>query len=321
MGCTTSTAGPVKPLVKGYEYPPQHLSKYDAANGPFWRMRPEDLRPINYPTEGPYSEKELPAVTLLKAFFQAKSVHGDSPALKVERPCPPLNADGTAPPALPDDQWQTWTWSQYWDDSRRVAKALVACGVQRYEGVTVYGFNAPEWNLSQMGITMAGALTAGIYPTDAPEAVSFKTIHSRAQVAIVEDEGKVKRYEEVLEQIPRLKYIVGYSPDFKLTKTIQTKNGEVKVLPWAAFLELGANVPDSKLDEIEATISPADCAGLIYTSGTTGNPKAVMVSHDNMMMQCRSLFFRVPAIGAAGQERVISFLPLRSVPQSNCHVL
>ena len=281
-------------------------------NGPFFRTRPENTRPIQYAQSGPYSESGLPALTLLSAFNTAKSVHGDSPALKVERPCPPLNADGTAAPALPIEEWKTWTWAQYYDECTKVAKALVACGVQRYEGVTVYGFNAPEWNMSQLGITMAGGLIAGIYPTDAPEAVAFKTKHSRAQVAIVEDENKLKRYEEVLDELPRLKYIIGYAPEFQIKKTLERKDKTtVEVLPWTAFLELGATIPDSTLEEIAKSIKPEDVAGLIYTSGTTGNPKAVQVSHDNLLSQSVSLFMRVPAVGQAGQERVISYLPLR----------
>jgi long-subunit acyl-CoA synthetase (AMP-forming) len=52
--------------------------------------------------------------------------------------------------------------------------------------VTVFGFNAPEWHISAMGAIFAGGKPAGIYPTDTPEVIAYKTNHSNAQIAVVE---------------------------------------------------------------------------------------------------------------------------------------
>ena len=58
---------------------------------------------------------------------------------------------------------------------------------------------------------------------------------------------------------------------------------EPGVHSWQELLELGDGVPEA---EIEARIDaqrPEDPATLIYTSGTTGPPKAVMLSHTNLV--------------------------------------
>ena len=53
---------------------------------------------------------------------------GGEPALRVERPCPPLDA-GTAPPALPAEQWKTWTWRDYYEDARKAGKGAGVGGL------------------------------------------------------------------------------------------------------------------------------------------------------------------------------------------------
>jgi long-subunit acyl-CoA synthetase (AMP-forming) len=64
-------------------------------------------------------------------------------------------------------------------------------------------------------------------------------------------------------------------------------------------------------------MQPNDCMTLIYTSGTTGNAKGVMLSHDNVISGCRASVLRVPSMGQAGQERVLSFMPLSHIAGAN----
>jgi len=59
---------------------------------------------------------------------------------------------------------------------------------------------------------------------------------------------------------------------------------------------------------------PNECAAYIYTSGTTGSPKAVMISHDNIVFESRSVITALGIIGnTPEEERIISYLPLSHV--------
>ena len=88
----------------------------------------------------------------------------------------------------------------------------------------------------------------------------------------------------------------------------------VRTLSWAAFLSLHGKTSEKELEDRQAAVDPGHCCALIYTSGTTGEPKAVMISHDNIIFESRSAMCVIPHIGAmAEQERIVSYLPLSHV--------
>ena len=64
------------------------------------------------------------------------------------------------------------------------------------------------------------------------------------------------------------------------------------------------------LEPLKAAVEPDDLLTLIYTSGTTGKPKGVMLTHDNMLSNCRNSQRFVPV---TGDDKALSFLPL-------CHI-
>lgn len=242
--------------------------------------------------------------------------HGKKPALRVERPLPPLGADGTAPPSLPVDQWQTWNFGKYYEDVRTAARGFISLGLTQFGTVTVFGFNAPEWHISAMAAVFVGAKPAGIYPTDTPEVIAYKTNHSDATIAVVEDEGKFKKYCSCASELTSLTTIVawGFTPQ---VETVAAKDGRtINVLSWSQLMKAGGPASgelEAKLESSLRAIKPGHCAALIYTSGTTGNPKAVMTSHDNFIAEAFNGAGQIEGLGNSGQERVLSYLPLSHV--------
>jgi long-chain-fatty-acid--CoA ligase ACSBG len=115
--------------------------------------------------------------------------------------------------------------------------------------------------------------------------------------------------------LPELRAIVVYAPDGASDATIKAANkgAKVRVYTWQQFMALGDEVSDATLEERMDSQQPGEVCTLIYTSGTTGNPKAVMITHDNIGFTAHSL---IEAIGGGfgdTDEHVVSYLPLSHI--------
>jgi len=161
--------------------------------------------PINPAEKGPASMEGTSEFTIPQLLHRCAETMGDKPALRVEREketgvCPgaaafaakeltqkTANVKGTFPPeprfpamewgnrdGKAGDQWTTWTYKQYYEDSAAIAKALMAAKVEQFDAVAIFGFNSPEWVMASQATFMAGAKTAGIYPTDTAEQIAYK---------------------------------------------------------------------------------------------------------------------------------------------------
>ncbi len=207
--------------------------------------------------------------------------------------------------------WRTATWSEYNAATRRVARALVALGLERGEVVTILGANRPEWALGALGAMRIGAVAAGIYATDTPEEVAYIVGHSKSRVIIVENAAQLDKVLAVWEQLPGLTAAVrmdGTSPP-----------EHPRVHGWEAFLALGDHVTEAEIDHRLDQLGPDDLADLIYTSGTTGPPKAVMLTHDNLRWT-GALLGDVAGCDPSGSA--LSYLPLSHIAEqmSSMHV-
>lgn len=303
-------------------------SKYEG-KGPFYVMNKDSEATIRYAPSGPASKEACPPRTMVDIFAQAAKSSGDKVALMVERDAQgntPADVDGRPAKAFPEEKWTKWTFKQYYADASAGARALMSLGVEQFGTVAIYGFNSPEWFLSEMSAMLCGAKAAGIYPSDSRENVIFKCQHSETSVLIVEANKMVKKLqpykckesgEEVnpLDSLPKLKHVIvwGEKPE---AKSLNSKNGEVSVIHWKDFMAKAAETDEKALAERQSKMKPGHCACLIYTSGTTGRPKAVMISHDNLIYQCSSISGMLAQQGVAttpAQERALSYLPLSHV--------
>jgi len=219
--------------------------------------------------------------------------------------------------ALVASSGRRWSWAQYVADARAAARALMALGMEPAGAVNVLGFNSPEWFLLNVGAVLASGLAAGVYTSNGPDACAYIAEHSRAAVVGVENEAQLRKYSGVLERLPHLKAFVVWDPAARSGAALGALVPGKRVLSWSEFMEAGAEVSEAELDARIARQDPGDACTLIYTSGTTGNPKAVAVSHDNVVWVSHAVWSCLAGDDDIGDEaggvRIISYLPLSHV--------
>eukprot|EP00040_Diaphanoeca_grandis_P016159 m.83257 g.83257 ORF g.83257 m.83257 type:complete len:749 (+) comp25609_c0_seq2:162-2408(+) len=283
----------------------------DFYKGPHWTVNIDQVLPIKY-GPGFTSKEESPARTITDVFQAAVKANPDKIALRVERGLPSTFVKGEAPPpTLPDNEWTTWTYQQYYDDCTRIGKALIALGSTTKDCVAIYGTNAPEWSIACIGSTLVNVKPSGLYPTDTEESALYKLQQSGTIAAFCSDESKLAKFVSVADEAKTLKVIVCWDPSVDL-KQHQSKC-EAKLLTWSEFMDSGNDVEQKTLDDTMATVQPGGCALLIYTSGTTGRPKAVMLSHDNLVFDCKSVTTLFTEFKEIAQHKIVSYLPLSHI--------
>ena len=109
-----------------------------------------------------------------------------------------------------NDEWVKWTYTQYLEDIKTVAKAFIKLGLKPHHSVAILGFNAPEWHISAVASVVAGGLTAGIYTTNSIDATRYVAEHSRANIMVVEDEEQYAKVEAIWERLPELQLPIKY---------------------------------------------------------------------------------------------------------------
>jgi len=199
------------------------------------------------------------------------------------------------------DVWVTWTYAQYLEEVRAVAKAFIKLGLKPFHSVGILGFNAPEWHISAVAAVVAGGLSAGIYTTNSVDATRYVAEHSRANIMVVEDEELRAKVDTIMDHLPELQAVIQYTGN-------PTSPG---ITSWKKLLELGRAQDDSILQERLEAQAVNQAGVLVYTSGTTGNPKGVMLSQDNITWTAQ----RAHEVydWRYDQEQIVSYLPLSHV--------
>ena len=53
-----------------------------------------------------------------------------------------------------------WSYTEYLKDITSVAKAFVHLGLEHHNGVAIWGFNSPEWFISDVAAIFAGGVVS-----------------------------------------------------------------------------------------------------------------------------------------------------------------
>ncbi|MGQ9652672.1 MAG: AMP-dependent synthetase/ligase [Thermodesulfobacteriota bacterium] len=202
--------------------------------------------------------------------------------------------------------WHRISWRDYGQRVKEVAAGLLAMGVSPGEFVAVLGDNRPEWLYCHLGAMASGGATCGIYPTSAPEQLTYVLGHSESKVLFVENEEQVDKVLHILPEVD-LRQVVVWDP-----KGLWGFS-HPKIVFFQDFMKQARDYLEAHprcLEERMAALGPDDTAMIIYTSGTTGPPKGAMLTHRNIMLITKSFLAFNPAYET---DEIISYLPLAHI--------
>ena len=206
--------------------------------------------------------------------------------------------------------WKPIDWATWLERSRRVGHGLRALGLSERGHVGVLSENRVEWVLAQLGASLVGGITVGVYPTSPTPEVSYVLAHADVEIVVCEDQEQTDKVLGARAQLPRLRRIVVV--ERKGLRNAPPEHRDLLV-PFDELERLGARHEAEHPGLVDAVLAAQtldDIALMIYTSGSTGKPKGAMISYRNIRGVVPGI---VDRLELGPDTTHLSYLPL-------CHV-
>ena len=174
-----------------------------------------------------------------------------------------------------------------------LANALLDLGISQGQKVGLFLTNRPEFVISWFAITRIGAVASPLNPTYKEREVAYQMSNSEAS-ALISQQALLPIVEAIREQTPNLRHLL-----------IVDAEHDMPTAQIASFERLLTAYPPTP----PGTIHPdwEEVVVLPYSSGTTGQPKGVMLSHKNLVVNaCQS----IATAQITSQDRMLCSLPL-----------
>ncbi len=190
---------------------------------------------------------------------------------------------------------ERFTYTAFRDEVERVARGLMALGIERGQHVGIWATNYSEWVLTQFATAKIGAVMVNVNPAYRTHELAYLLEQSEANALILIGRFRNSDYAAMLnEVVPELKdshpgelhsqrfpYLRNaiYIPPHE-DNAAATPDG---MWSWSEMEARHGEVSSAELAERQAGCRPDDPVNIQYTSGTTGNPKGAMLTHHNLV--------------------------------------
>ncbi|MDD5729697.1 MAG: AMP-binding protein [Candidatus Omnitrophica bacterium] len=197
-----------------------------------------------------------------------------------------VNANQSKPAALfkQGQEYLSLSYNELFSRSIKLGNFLFSKGIKAGDKAAILLPNQPDWPISFMAIQYLGAIAVPLDARMSAQDIKQLLSHSQSKILITSE----KNYTNIRESLADLKNLL----------VLQIDSG-------AARKEI--NSAEDKDKEPAADFTSYMPAAMFYTSGTTSSPKAVVLSHANILANLASMH---KLNIARSDDVVISFLPL-----------
>jgi len=193
-------------------------------------------------------------------------------------------------------QGRRLTYTQFADAVDPLARGLLAIGFNKGDRIGIWATNNVEWLLLQIATARIGAVLVNINPAYRPRELAYALQHSEVNGLFVIPRFRSSDYIAMLiELMPELQHAAAAeftSTDFPALRRVvvydpaaaeNTARPHPGFTTWADLLSAAEAISDGQLEAVTASLDMDDPINIQYTSGTTGFPKAVVLTHHNIL--------------------------------------
>jgi fatty-acyl-CoA synthase len=216
-------------------------------------------------------------------------------------------------------QQRRLTYAQLKNAVDELARGLLGLGFQKGERLGVWSTNHIEWLLLQLATARIGAVLVNINPAYRPRELAYALQKSEVQGLFTIPRFRTSNYVGMLIELmpelasqnpdqlqikdyPQLRRVVLIDPDHP----DQTARPHRGFLTWPDVIAASQGINPARLDVALLALDIDDPINIQYTSGTTGFPKAVVLTHHNIL---NNAFFTARAMHFREQDRLAVPVP------------
>ncbi|HLM26921.1 MAG TPA: AMP-binding protein [Thermoleophilaceae bacterium] len=185
------------------------------------------------------------------------------------------------------------TYGELNDEVDRLARALMAAGLEPGDRMGIWAPNCSEWVLVQYASAKAGVILVNVNPSYRTSELEYALEQSGCKLLVSATDFKASDYRAMVGEVR------GSLKEFE--RVVFTETGD-----WEELLSGADEVGEDQLRERSGSLAADDPINVQYTSGTTGFPKGATLSHHNIL---NNGFFVGELCGYTAADRVCIPVP------------
>jgi len=161
------------------------------------------------------------------------------------------------------------TYREFWEQTGRIARALLVRGVKKGDRVGIWSPNRFEWVVTQYASARVGAILVNINPAYRTHELEYALKQSGVSMLILARGFRQADYVEMVREVK------SKCPELRQTVVIDDD--------WHELEADAIRLSDDELRHREVELQFDEPINIQYTSGTTGFPKGATLSHHNIL--------------------------------------